>query len=1002
MRIKALALATLALSISHVALAQSSDFSAWRHSGVLTLLTTPDGADLPATALERDFPVLVRLTRGNFDFSEATPDGADLRFTTRAGTPLAHQIEEWDPGTGTAAIWVRVPEIRGNAVQEIQMLWGNPAAPAASSGAAVFNASNGYLSVLHLNDTGESIRDEAGALSATNAGTTSVRGMIGRSRRFDVQKGIKGGEAIVGFPTGDSPHSSEAWFRADAPNSIILGWGNEEAQGKVTMRVASPPHLQMECYFSGVDVSGKTRLPKGQWVHAVHTCERGDSRIYLNGRLEGVSSRKDGPLAIKSPARMWLGGWYDDYRFVGDVDEVRISKVVRSADWVKLEYENQKPMQTLVGPPPRSGDAFSVTPPTVTVEEGKSVTANAVAGGARKVYWILKRDGEESVVAADQYSYTLDAGRVVGDAAYTLRFKAVYPAGARTVDIPVTVRETIPEPVVTLRGPSHWNGRDTVEVTPRIENLRAMKAKGAGDVSVAWTISGGAVISETATNKLILLRSQCSGPLTVTATVHNGGAATRATKTILVTEPERDPWIERTPDADEQPEDNQFYARNDKNEGTLHYNGAFPAGADAVFLKLYADDTLVLTQRRTPARGGRFAFSARLKPGLIRYKVEFGSEKGGVRSVERTVTHLVCGDAYVIDGQSNALATDTGEKSPPVTSEWIRSYGSPEGDGTGARVNRWCLPVWKAEKGEPAELGYWGMELAKRLVASQKVPIFIVNGAVGGTRIDQHQRNADNPTDTGTIYGRMLWRVRQAKLTHGIRAILWHQGESDQGADGPTGTYGWESYQDYFVAMSAGWKRDFPNVGHYYTFQIWPNSCSMGNGHGDMLREVQRTLPRLYSHMDVMSTLGIRPEGPCHYPLIGWAEFARLVQPLIERDFYGKTPSGPVTAPNLKRAHFVNPTRDAIAMEFDQPVAWDNALIGQFYLDEKGGEVVSGDVAGNTVTLRLRGPTEAKRITYLHEMKWSQDKLLKGRNGIAALSFCGVPVGETAGSGRPN
>ncbi len=134
----------------------------------------------------------------------------------------------------------------------------------------------------------------------------------------------------------------------------------------------------------------------------------------------------------------------------------------------------------------------------------------------------------------------------------------------------------------------------------------------------------------------------------------------------------------------------------------------------------------------------------------------------------------------------------------------------------------------------------------------------------GGTRIDQHQRNDENPTDLDTIYGRMLWRVRQARLTHGIRAIIWHQGENDQGAAGPDGGYGWETYQRYFVEMSADWKRDFPNVSRYYVFQIWPNACSMGGGNGDMLREKQRTLPRLYSNMDVMSTLGIKPPGPCH------------------------------------------------------------------------------------------------------------------------------------------
>ena len=54
-------------------------------------------------------------------------------------------------------------------------------------------------------------------------------------------------------------------------------------------------------------------------------------------------------MAIKSPARLWIGGWYNNYDFVGDIDEVRISKVARSADWMRLQYENQKPLQTLTG-----------------------------------------------------------------------------------------------------------------------------------------------------------------------------------------------------------------------------------------------------------------------------------------------------------------------------------------------------------------------------------------------------------------------------------------------------------------------------------------------------------------------------------------------------------------------------------------------------------------------------------------------------------------------------
>jgi hypothetical protein len=240
----------------------------------------------------------------------------------------------------------------------------------------------------------------------------------------------------------------------------------------------------------------------------------------------------------------------------------------------------------------------------------------------------------------------------------------------------------------------------------------------------------------------------------------------------------------------------------------------------------------------------------------------------------------------------------------------------------------------------------------------------------------------------------MLWRVEQARLTHGIRGVLWHQGESDQGSDGPDGGYGWETYQQYFVEMSAAWKQDFPNLRHYYIFQIWPNSCSMGNGHGDMLREVQRALPRLYSHMDIMPTLGIKPPGGCHYPLTGWAEFARLMQPLIERDFYGKVPTTSITAPNLKKAYYTSTAKDAIALDLDQPVVWADALASQFYLDGIADKVASGAVSGNVVTLQLKEASAAKKITYLKEMDWSQEKLMIGANGIAALTFYNVPILE--------
>jgi len=314
-------------------------YPAWQHSGVLTILTTPEGANLPAAAVAEDFPLLVRLHRDWFDFKQAKADGADVRFSTSAGAPLPYQIEEWDAANGSASIWVRIPRITGNARQALRMHWGKADAVSESSGKAVFNESNGYLSVWHLGDT---VQDEVGTLESKETGTSLTNGIVGKARHFPGKAGIFGGDKIPNYPAGASPHSSEVWFRSRTPNSTLVAWGNEQAQGKVVMQFRSPPHINMDCYFSGGNVASGSRLPLGEWTHVVHTYQQGESALYINGKLDGSNTKNGGPLAIKTPARLWIGGWYNNYTFVGDMDEVRISKVTRSADWVRLQFENQK------------------------------------------------------------------------------------------------------------------------------------------------------------------------------------------------------------------------------------------------------------------------------------------------------------------------------------------------------------------------------------------------------------------------------------------------------------------------------------------------------------------------------------------------------------------------------------------------------------------------------------------------------------------------------------
>ena len=952
--------------------------------GEIAILTTPDGANLPASASVENFPMLVRLHKDWFDFSQVKANGDDIRFTDADGVQLAYQLEEWNPALGTASVWVRIPRIAGNARQVIRMLWGKSNAASKSDGKAVFNESNGYLSVWHMDDP---TRDEVGTLQSKDDGTTSTRGVIGKARRFAGKQGISGGDKITNYPTESTPHSSEAWIRPDKSNGKIIAWGNDKNQGKVVTTFASPPHINIGTYFSSADVAGESTLPLSEWTHVIHTYEKGDSKVYVNGVLDGVSTKQGSPLNITNPCGLWIGGWRDDYDFQGDIDEVRVSKVTRSADWVKLQYENQKPMQTLTGSIIQPGKEFSVAPQQATVSEGESLTVSAMAGGALKVYWVLKANGKESVVSTNRYSFNFDAGRVAGDQTATLQFKAVYPDGVKTKEIPISIKESIPDPVFTLIAPTTWDGRTALEIVPKVSNRSAIKVT---DLKITWSVSDLAVIKETKADRLILKRAQGSGKMVVTATLSNGGKPSIQTATIAVTEPKQDPWIAAVSSKDQQPEDGQFYARDDKNEGTLFYNGTLSEAAEAVYIKVFAGDKLHHDATAKLAADKSYSFAVKLKPGLIKYKVEFGTMSGGKSKVVRVVNDLVCGDAYLVNGQSNAVATAWGDQEFPETNEWIRSYGGAGEDPTTAKWG----PAIRKSQGDRLAIGYWAFDLAKSLMNNHKIPICIINGAVGGTRIDQHQRSLENEEDLATIYGRLLWRVRQAKLSHGIRGVLWHQGENDQGSDGPTGGYGWENYQQLFIDLAAAWKQDYPNIQHYYMFQIMPYACSMGReGSDSRLREVQRTLPAAFSNLSIMSSLGIDPPGGCHFTPEGYAQFAKLIGPLVEQYNYGIQPTLSITPPNLKRAYYKSAKQDEIVMEFDQAVKWDNALVNQFYLSGKSGKVAAGSANGNSVILKLVAASSAQDLTYINGQSWSHKTLLRGANGIAALTFCEVPIG---------
>src|SRR6185369_15564240 len=134
------------LEVTSGARTSPSPFQTWTYARKIEVGPVSTGAG--TSGLITDFPLLVRLSSTNFDFSQAAPDGRDLRFTGPGGKILDFEIERWKRTESLAEIWVRLDSLRLDAPgQEITMHWGRPDAVPVFSGARVFPAP-AYATVL--------------------------------------------------------------------------------------------------------------------------------------------------------------------------------------------------------------------------------------------------------------------------------------------------------------------------------------------------------------------------------------------------------------------------------------------------------------------------------------------------------------------------------------------------------------------------------------------------------------------------------------------------------------------------------------------------------------------------------------------------------------------------------------------------------------------------------------------------------------------------------------
>jgi hypothetical protein len=329
----------------------------WKYSCRIHLNTTQSGADVSRNVPR--FPIVIRLTKDNFNFSQADVNGNDIRFARNDTIPLVFEIEQWDAKNNRAEIWVKVDTIYGNNnIQFITIYWGNRVAQSSSNSAAVFDTSDKFIGVYHLNEDpssgANSLKDRTiNRYHATAGGKmtseNSVTGVIGKSLQFDgIDDFLEAGNVSI-----PGTYSMGLWVKLDTlespqrfifkDSSYTLWYTNKDSS---SVRVE---HFSNTTWWKGLLEDGGKRapLPQNEWCYLCGTFDGSVIRLYINGVEVSRSSEISIIPEVNSKILYFGKAWDIDF-IHGYMDEIRLEGTARSVDWIRLCYMNQRSDDKLI------------------------------------------------------------------------------------------------------------------------------------------------------------------------------------------------------------------------------------------------------------------------------------------------------------------------------------------------------------------------------------------------------------------------------------------------------------------------------------------------------------------------------------------------------------------------------------------------------------------------------------------------------------------------------
>jgi len=295
------------------------------------------------------FPILINIS---FDSDLAdhciNDSGYDVAFYNSTNTTqYNHEIEKWiDDGTYVnATIWINITTLSSTEDTVLYMYYGYDNTNQQNVHGTWHTS---YTAVYHMNDSTTAIIIDSssnghhGTKGAANQPIETAFSMAGDAQDFTATSS-QYIDLTGDLGLGNSNFSIESWYNSDstAANLFVLGYGDGDNGQTLYWRMSSDDEFKFG--FKGNDLDTTDKFTSNIWYFFSGTfCTTGTMRrIYVNGSLNrGLTSGIN--LGVPDPTLGAIGYRPDDpsQYFDGQLDEIRVSNVNRSAGYMKTVYNS--------------------------------------------------------------------------------------------------------------------------------------------------------------------------------------------------------------------------------------------------------------------------------------------------------------------------------------------------------------------------------------------------------------------------------------------------------------------------------------------------------------------------------------------------------------------------------------------------------------------------------------------------------------------------------------